>query len=123
MSRILVVDDDPDILEVLKIILVQEGFTVRSVPRGEQAIQNIFEFNPELVILDVMMGYTDGRAVCNTIKSTASISNIPVVMISASHDLQEKWKINCSPDAFVAKPFDIQNLVDTVRRTLEAARN
>lgn len=118
--KILVVDDDPDILEIIGMILEEEGFEVELMKTGKDIFEHIYNFRPDLIILDVMLGNMDGREICNSIKSTSNTLHIPVIMISASHDISEFRKKNCRPDDFLEKPFDLFKLIHKVELKLTA---
>jgi len=118
-KKIMIVDDNPDILEVITLIMDLEGFKVLAVSNGLLFVESIISFCPDLVLLDVMLGEVDGMDLCNLLKSTKEISHIPVIMISASHGLKNVDFI-CKPDDFISKPFDINDLVVRVKRQLAA---
>jgi len=121
MSRkILAVDDDNDIVDIIKIILEDEGYEVSTLTSGRNVLNVISSFRPDLILLDVMLGGMDGREICKAIKSHQLFKNIPVVMISASHNLQNLLKLPGSPNDFLPKPFDIDNLVKTVKAQFAA---
>ena len=119
-GKILVVDDDLDILEVIGVILEGEGFQVELMESGKNIYQHIANFNPNLIILDVMLGNMAGREICNKIKNTKETQDIPVIMISATHNFDQFTKKNCKPDDFLEKPFDIVNLIHKVEVKVSA---
>lgn len=119
-GKILIVDDDLDILQVIGLILEDEGFQVKLLARGEEIFSHISTFNPDLIILDVMLGSMDGREICCNIKETRETHHIPVIMISASHSIDQFGQKQCFPDDFLAKPFDIVNLINKVELKLSA---
>src|SRR5476649_1067881 len=82
-KKILVVDDDRDILEGISIILETEGFSVDTTSEGEKTYERINKFNPDLILLDVLMSGSDGRIICKNLKSKKNTKEIPVIMISA----------------------------------------
>jgi len=104
MHRILLVDDDPDMLFLVKQMLVKKGYTVKVLMNGQSVLSNLASFHPDLIILDINLGDTDGREICSTIKSQARFCNIPIVLYSA-----EAWPdlriADCRADAFIQKPF------------------
>lgn len=114
-KKILAVDDDREIVEVIKIILEDEGYEVSTLTNGKNVLSVITSLRPDLILLDVMLGGMDGREICKTIKSHAIFKFIPIVMISASHNLQNLLKMPGSPNDFLSKPFDIDHLVEKVR--------
>lgn len=119
-GKILVVDDDLDILEIIGLILEGEGFQVECMADGKNIFERIANFNPNLIILDVMLGNMDGREICNNIKNNEKTQHIPVIMISATHNLDQFIKKNCRPDDFIEKPFDVVNLIHKVEVKLSA---
>ncbi|MBS7566389.1 response regulator [Mucilaginibacter sp. Bleaf8] len=120
MSRILAVDDDRDILEVLQFILEDSGYEVETLSDGTQLLDKIKQRLPDLILLDIMLGNIDGRDLCKNVKLQNHTHNIPVIMISASHNVSDVLKQDCAPDDFIAKPFDINNLLNKIKRQLAA---
>ena len=120
MRRILAVDDDKDILEILQFILEDSGYTVDTLSDGRQLFQKIDENVPDLILLDIMLGTTDGRDLCKNIKSKDNTQKIPVIMISASHNIADVLKQDCAPDDFLPKPFDINVLLSKIQNQFAA---
>lgn len=119
MKKILVVDDNRDILDLITLLLEIEGYEVMAVDNGHELNRNMEQFHPDIVIMDVMLGGLDGRDLCANIKENRQTSNIPIIMISASHDLQiHSMKKNCRPNDFLAKPFNIDCLIEKVQLQL-----
>ncbi|MVN21080.1 response regulator transcription factor [Mucilaginibacter arboris] len=118
MKHILIVDDNAPICEVMSDILEMEGYQTTVRMTGKDAILFIKKLHPDLILLDVMLDNgIDGRDICRDIKqSTTEVKNIPVIMVSASHNLQDSLNNFCHPDGFISKPFDIFHLVDTVNK-------
>jgi DNA-binding response OmpR family regulator len=121
MQRILVVDDNEDILEVIKLILEDYGYEVTTLTDGRLLLDKIDLNKPDLVLLDIMLGNTDGRELCKIMKSNKETRDIPVILVSASHSLSDQIKLHDSPDDFLAKPFDISELLDKVHAHLVTA--
>ncbi len=122
MRRILAVDDDKDILEVLQYILEESGYDVEVLSDGYNLINKIREYHPDLVLLDVMLGGLDGRELCKHLKAAKETKNLPVIMISASHEVSSNsLQHDGGPDDFIAKPFDIDVLLQSVKRQLNQA--
>lgn len=119
-KKILAVDDDSDILDVIRIILEDEGYEVFTLANGKQVFEVMEENVPDLILLDVMLGGLDGRDICRALKQHNIFKNIPVVMISASHNLNNLLLMPGAPNNFLAKPFDIDRLVEMVRDELAA---
>ncbi len=120
MKKILVVDDSREILEVIELILGTEGYEVNGIWDASKLNQSVTDFKPDLILLDVMLGNIDGRDLCNSLKTDRSTNHIPVIMISASHGLGDMTDRVCHPNDFIAKPFDINNLLDKVGAQLAA---
>jgi DNA-binding response OmpR family regulator len=114
LNKILIVDDNRDIVEVTTIILDLEDYEVDGIFNGTDVPDKISSFQPELILLDVMLGDRDGREICHEIKSNPKTAHIGVIMISASHDLGKMDEKYCKPDGMISKPFDIQFLIETV---------
>lgn len=120
MQRILAVDDDKDILEILKYILEDSGYHVETLEDGQYLFDKIKELDPHLIILDIMLGNMDGRELCRDIKTKDETRDIPVILLSASHVVKDGFKQNGNPDDFIAKPFDISALLNSIQRQLAA---
>jgi DNA-binding response OmpR family regulator len=120
MQRILAVDDDRDILDILQLILEDSGYEVDTLADGHFLFEKIRETHPDLIILDVMLGSMDGRELCRTMKANLETHKIPVIMLSASHNISGDLMKNGNPDDFIAKPFDIDELLQTVGKRLAA---
>jgi len=118
--RILAVDDDNDIVDIIKIILEDEGYEVSTLTNGRDVLKTIALQRPDLILLDVMLGGIDGRDICRAIKGDVLLRDIPVVMISASHNLHNLLTEIGSPNDFLAKPFDIDHLIKKVKAQFAA---
>ena len=119
-QKILVLDDDADILDVISYILIEKGYEVATLSGGEEIFQAIGHFHPDLVLMDVMLGNMDGRMICKELKHQSETSALPVILISASHDLAASLRQEGAPNDFIAKPFDIDYLVRKVEQQLAA---
>jgi DNA-binding response OmpR family regulator len=114
-KKILVVDDDPDILDALQLALEDAGYEVTITEKGEYA-ENLRDTNgglPDVIILDVLLSGKDGRIICQRLKSQEDTKHIPVLMMSAHPNAQQSSKA-VGADDFLAKPFDIDELLDKV---------
>lgn len=114
MKKIWVIDDDEGILEVVNIILTSAGYQVKTSLNG-QCFQNINKNGdrPDLILLDVLLSGEDGRDICKRLKSQEKTKDIPIIMLSA-HSSAAKIKDLCGAEAFLAKPFDVDELIDMV---------
>jgi DNA-binding response OmpR family regulator len=113
MKKVLIVDDNSDILWVVETILKRYGFEVLSTLKGEEVLAKTKKYNPQLILLDVFLSGIDGIEVCNRLKSTPETKNIPIIMFSAHTNSQDLMKF-CKADDFVAKPFDSNELVKKI---------
>ena len=108
--RILVVDDDPDIGIMIKIMLEFHGYLVDVTTKGKAAIDIIRSGNFGLLIMDMLLSGVNGVDICALIKKDKIISSLPVIMISA-HPNAKEICLNAGADDFVSKPFDIEELL------------
>lgn len=112
-GRVLVVDDDASLAEMLTIVLRQEGFDSHMVARGDQAVAAFREYRPDLVLLDLMLPGRDGIDVCREIRAE---SGVPIVMLTARGDtLDVVLGLESGADDYVVKPFKPKELVARIR--------
>jgi len=112
-GRILVVDDDASLAEMLTIVLRQEGFESRMVTRGDEAIDAFRDYRPDLVLLDLMLPGRDGIDVCKEIRTE---SGVPIVMLTAKGDTVDVVVgLESGADDYVVKPFKPKELVARIR--------
>jgi len=109
-KRLLVVDDEPDILEFLRVILEEEGYEVVTSVKGDYLEQLHNGGLPHLILLDVLLSGKDGREIVKYLKSQQETKHIPVIMFSA-HPSAEQTSRRAGADDFLAKPFDIEVLL------------
>lgn len=122
MAKILVVDDDPDILSVMEILLSMKGFTVDVTARGDNTFSKIESFQPDLILLDVLISGHDGRTICKEIKSNENLRHLPVLMLSA-HPGAAATISDYGADGFISKPFDVDNLLKKINDQLATSKN
>lgn len=117
MSRhVLIVEDEENIVESLSFLLRREGFQVTSVLDGGQAIESIDTDRPDLLILDVMLPGVDGFEILRTIRSKPDIKDLPVVMLTARMQQQDRRQAEeIGVNAFVTKPFSNAKVVSIVK--------
>lgn len=121
MRKILAVDDDGDILEILQLILEDSGYDVDTLSDGRYLFDKINDCVPDLILLDIMLGNLDGRDLCKDVKTKMETRGIPVILLSASHSETDTIH-NCgAANAFISKPFDINELLDVIKVQLAAA--
>lgn len=118
MSKVLIIDDDPAILEVIRIVLEDVGLDVETDMTGAFFEKNNSDY-PDLVLLDVLLAGQDGRDICKRIKSDKKTRHIPVILVSAnSHKDVQRAAKESGANGFIAKPFDIYELVNIVQENL-----
>ncbi len=110
-KRILVVEDEPEILEILRLRLESERFEVLAAPDGIEGLRLAFEAGPDLLILDLLLPGIKGPEICRRVKSGERTKEIPVIILSASDGDGEK----AGADAYVAKPYDWKELRGKIR--------
>jgi two-component system OmpR family response regulator len=116
-SRILVVDDEPNITELVAMALRYEGFEVETAGTGRQALAAVETFRPALMVLDVMLPDVDGFAV--TERLTASRSRVPILFLTARDAVEDKVRgLTMGGDDYVTKPFSLEELVARIRALL-----
>ncbi len=119
-TKILVVDDDRNICEVLKMYLTNEGFEVASANDGVEAMEAFRVFLPDLVLLDIMMPRKDGWAVCREIREQSAT---PIIMLSAKGEVFDKvLGLELGADDFVVKPFDNKEILARVKAVLRRCK-
>lgn len=121
-ETILVVDDNPDNVEILSAFLESRGYRVMSAADGKSALSMVEEAQPALVLLDVMMPGMDGWQVCRTIKAHPEYGSATrVVMVTARGGFEDKFEgMRSGADDYVVKPVDLAELADKVERNLAA---
>lgn len=117
--RVLIVDDDPDIRDVLNITLSAEGYEVIEAGDGEEGLRLINEKAPNMIILDYMMPKLDGRETCRRIKEDILLSHLPVLMLTGKGEVSDKvGGIEAGADDYVVKPFEPQELLARIKMML-----
>lgn len=121
-KKILIVDDEPNIVVSLEYLMKKEGFEVAVANDGDAALAMAADFRPDLVLLDVMMPKKSGYEVCQQMRADPLLAGIKVVMLTAKGRESEVAKgIALGADAYVTKPFSTKDLVARVKSMLEPA--
>jgi len=127
-TKILIIDDDPDLVEALKIILKMESYRVVSAFDGEEGLKKAKEENPHLIILDLLLPKGDGDVLCRELKGDSRYADIPILVLTAvakkvDTKLFPEHKISSLPaDDYVDKPIQPQDLLDRVKKLLARSK-
>ena len=115
-SKVLVVDDEPQITRVLRTVLTSQGYQVKTAAEGEAALANFSEWRPELVITDLVMPHMDGVELCRRIRA---VSSVPIIVLSVKGEERSKVDaLDSGADDYVTKPFGMDELLARVRAAL-----
>ena len=115
-NKILVVDDDPNIAQLINVYLTREGYEVETCDRGDKAVERFKANPPNLMLLDLMLPGMDGMMVCREIRKT---SNIPIIMLTAKDDTFDKvLGLELGADDYVVKPFEAKEVVARIKAVL-----
>jgi CheY-like chemotaxis protein len=121
--RVLVVDDTASVRELIRVNLALEGFEVHVAVDGQEALDLVDQLSPDLITMDVVMPRLDGLAAATRLKTDPATAAIPIVMVTARAQTADRERgRQAGVDAYVTKPFDPGELVDTVRSLLDARR-
>ena len=120
-KTILVIDDDPDIGAMLKMMLEFKGYTAIVTERAEKIKSLISKEKIELVILDMLLSGVNGTDICSSLKKDPATAGVPVIMISAHPNAQELCEA-AGADCFIAKPFDMNEILSKISSLLKVAQ-
>jgi DNA-binding response OmpR family regulator len=122
-ERILIADDEPNIVVSLEYLMKREGFEVTVANDGEAALQAVASLRPDLILLDIMLPKKDGFEVCQQIRANPEWRGVKVVMLTAKgRDTEVTKGLALGADAYVTKPFSTKDLVAQVRKLLGLSR-
>ncbi|WP_158796562.1 response regulator transcription factor [Pedobacter sp. L105] len=117
-KNVLVIEDNHAILDVITLVLQSESYKVTGLNKSADMMVHIEQFKPDLVILDIMLPDADGRDLLKVLRSDPTTADIPVLMISARYTEQNIQHGEFKPNGFLAKPFDIDDLLDRIEGIL-----
>ena len=121
VRKVLIVDDEPNIVTALEFLLRRSGYDVRLATDGGQALQEVDAYRPDLVLLDVMMPVKSGYEVCQKMRERTDLAQVKIVMLSAKGSEAEVNKgLSLGADLYITKPFSTQELVATIDRLFAA---
>lgn len=118
MRKILIVEDDLDIIDVLRITL-EDKFEVIEAHNGIKAINIVYEQIPDLIILDITLPEMNGYQVCRLLKEDEIYRHIPIIILTSKSQKRDRfWGIEAGADKYITKPFDIDEVVDSIEELL-----
>lgn len=118
-TTILIVDDEPDIIEILKFNLEKEGFNVETANNGKKGIEKAVETNPDLIVLDIMMPEMDGVEVCRVLRSKAEFKDVLIAFLTArEEDYSQIAALDVGGDDYITKPIRPRVLVSRIKALL-----
>ena len=118
-KKVLIADDEPNIVVSLEFLMKQKGYIVRVVTNGEDALHAVGEFGPDLILLDVMMPRLSGYDVCQKVRENPAWAGIKIIMLSAKgRDVEVNKGMAVGADAYVTKPFSTKDLIAQVAQML-----
>ena len=120
-KEILIVDDEPGVVVALQFLMEQQGYNVLVAQRGEDALDLIYKYKPDLVILDIMLPGIDGYEVCEIVRLNPDYRDIKILFLTARRDEVEIAKgLALGADAYITKPFSNDKFVAAVNEVLES---
>lgn len=117
-NAILIVDDNEDLLLLLRLTLESDGYNVVEAEDGHEALNLSKQIHPKLMLLDVMMPDLDGLEVTKRIRSNPELAEVPVLLVSADHEITEQQVNQSGADGIIYKPYELGQLLDQVQETL-----
>ena len=119
-KEILIVDDEPGVVVPIQFLMEQQGYRVMTAERGEDALDLIYQYKPDLVILDIMLPGIDGYEVCEIIRLNPDFRDVKIIFLTAKGRESEIAKgLALGADAYISKPFSNTTLVARVKELLE----
>jgi len=121
-EKILVLDDDPDIGTMIKMMLEYKGYSVTVSDRAEQANEILRTDEVDLIIMDMLLSGVNGTDLCSELKKDSSLAHTPVIMISA-HPNAKEICLQAGADEFISKPFDMQDILSKIDHLIHNSKN
>lgn len=118
-KKILIADDEPNIVISLEFLMQQSNYELRTVTNGDDALRVAREFRPDVLLLDIMLPLKNGFQVCQMIRETPELNHMKIIMLTAKGRETEVAKgLALGADAYITKPFATRELLETVKRLL-----
>ena len=119
-KEILIVDDEPGVVVPLQFLMEQQGYNVMTAHRGEDALDLIFQYKPDLVLLDIMLPGIDGYEVCEIIRLNPNYRDVKIIFLTAkSSEVEFAKGMALGADAYITKPYINEELIAQVRKLLK----
>lgn len=122
MKRILIIDDDTDVLEVVGTLLSEHGYEVEKTTKGVEVLERARFFKPHLILLDIILDDIDGRELCRLLKEAPETAAIPIIMMSAHPDVYQTILEHGAND-IISKPYDDMQLLLRIKRQITQANH
>lgn len=114
MPHILVVDDDADLLELVTLVLKRSNYQVTALQDGNKVFPFVTESVPDIILMDIYLGSTDGRNICKNLKTDENFRNIPIILYSAGNISSQSIKESMA-DSFIVKPFNNAEILEKIQ--------
>jgi len=122
-KRILIADDDPDILDVLRLSIPDDEYEVIEASNGEEALNKVYERPPDLLITDYMMPKLDGRELCAKLKKDILLRHMPIIMLTGKGEVKDKVQVlDAGADDYIVKPFEPEELLARIRMVVRRSQ-
>ena len=119
-KEILIVDDEPNVVIPIQFLMEQQGYKVMIAERGENALDLIYHYKPDLVLLDIMLPGIDGYEVCEIVRLNPNYRNVKIIFLTAKgREVEIAKGLALGADAYITKPYSIAELVAKVKELLE----
>jgi len=118
VAKILVVDDEKDVVELLSFLLEKDGYTVVTAANGREAMEKVPQETPDLILLDVMMPEMDGYTVQTQLLENPKTKDIPIIILTAKGQLKDVFSMSANVRAYIEKPFDPKALRGKIQEAL-----
>lgn len=116
-KKVLIIENDQEIREIVAFILAEQGFVCRSMPEPDELFE-IIPFAPDVILLDEFINRQPGHRLCRKIKCVPALAAVPVIILSTANDIQ-LIAIECDANDYISKPFDVEDMVEKVTRLLD----
>jgi DNA-binding response OmpR family regulator len=118
MANILVLDDSKELLQMLKAIFLLHNYEVRTALTRSSLMAHIDIFKPDIILMDVLLNGSNGREICKELKTSDETNNIPVILLSGSHEQLRNFN-ECYADDIIEKPFEFEDVERKIKSTLD----